>query len=628
MTRVLRSWLLLLTAALILSAAPVYHRAAVTRPDGAVIAYHVREAPGPALILIPGSWGDARVFDDVVEALPANVRVVIVELRGHGGSRPASLQPSMALFAEDVLAVVDALKLRRFYVGGHSIGGMLAIEIAGRRPNQAAGAIAMEGWTHHEVASQAFGGDTGSTLTREQQRVNEVNRERVRGKLTSEEIAAFASVWRKWDGLPVLESTSVPVLEIWGDRGRPRPSRQQMRIPDRRNIELVWMEGSSHSLLIECPQAVARETARFLDCWEARNMFDVPELAVDSTSADFSKLRRLPGELITIYRAEEGTAGFNMHPYLAAFGGKLWAIWSSNRVRDLQAGQYVRYAVSEDGRRWSRPGIVAPPEEKENYRSFARGLWVREGELIALAARDEAVRPLFGPGLVLRGYRWNAAAGRWDAPFVVAPDTINNFAPVQLAGGEWMMTRRDHRMRISMMRGGVRLASDWNMIDVPRPEDGASLDEPVFWANGDGSLTAAFRDGSKSRRLYRSLSEDGIRWGAPVRTNFPDAMAKFNVLRLRSGLYVMASNPNPSGKRIPLCLSLSRDGRVFHRMAILRDAATVYRYGGKDPGYAGYHYPQLLEHGDWLYVIHAENMEDIQLLRIAMRDLEGLAAAR
>ena len=59
--------------------------------------------------------------------------------------------------------------------------------------------------------------------------------------------------------------------------------------------------------------------------------------------------------------------------------------------------------------------------------------------------------------------------------------------------------------------------------------------------------------------------------------------------------------------------------------AVLRDAPTVYRYGGKDPGYAGYHYPQLLEHGGYLYVIHAENMEDIVLLRVPLRAVEGLA---
>ncbi|MBL8222045.1 MAG: exo-alpha-sialidase, partial [Bryobacterales bacterium] len=330
-------------------------------------------------------------------------------------------------------------------------------------------------------------------------------------------------------------------------------------------------------------------------------------------------LPRVPVETIMIYRGVEAKTGFNMHPYLAWFDGQFWAIWSCNKIRDLQTGQYVRYATSRDGVTWSESRMLTPSEEKENFRYFARGLWVRNGELIALAARDEAVRPLFGPGLELRGYRWN---GRWSEPFVVAKDAINNFAPRLLASGEWMMTRRDHKMRASLLIGGRTSASDWKAMEVPKPADGAGLDEPEWWTLPNGALSTAFRDGSRSRRLYRSFSMDGgKRWSAPVRTDFPDAMAKFNVLRLSDGTYAMASCPNPSGKRIPLCLSLSDDGVVFTRMMILRDRDTVYRYAGKDPGYAGYHYPQLLEHGEHLYVIHAENMEDIVLLRVALKDI-------
>jgi pimeloyl-ACP methyl ester carboxylesterase len=564
------------------------------RPDGARIAFTVREGVGPNLVLIPGSWGTRAVFDRFVAALPGDLRVVIVELRGHGESRPAAAAPTMESLAEDVLAAVDKAVPRgaRFYVGGHSIGGMLTIEIAGRRPGQVAGAIAMEGWTHYSVQAAAF--PPGRPSPR-----------RATVAMTEAERAAFGAVWRKWDGWGILERTPVPVLEVWGDRGRERPSRAVLRIPERESIELEWMAGASHSLLEECPEEVARATAGFVARMEERHMFAVTGVG------------RLPVEAFSIFRAREGVAGFNMHPYVTFFGGKFWAIWSSNRVRDLQAGQYVRYATSGDGVHWSEAGVVTPSEEAGNFRYFARGLWVRDRELWALAARDEAVRPLFGPGLELRGYKW--AGGRWEGPVLIARDAINNFAPERLASGEWMMSRRDHKMRISMLVGDL---GKWRAV----PVGGSGLDEPIWYALPDGVLTAVFRDGNRSRRLFRAFSRDGGRtWTTPVKTDFPDAMAKCNVLRLRSGLYVMASNPNPSGVRIPLSLSVSRDGRIFTGQAVLRDAPTVYRYGGKDPGYAGYHYPQLLEHSGYLYVIHAENMEDIVLLRVPLEAVERLA---
>lgn len=608
----MRALLLLVTATAIGfgQPGPTYESGTVTRPGNAVIAYHVRPGSGANLVLIPGSWGDHRVFDRLVRALDPTLRIVIVELRGHGASRPAAANPSMAMFAGDVLAVADRLELGRFYVGGHSIGGMAAIEIAGRRPAAVAGVIAIEGWTHHRVQAEALPNTAASALNAAAQRENTANRERVRSTLTAAEIAAFAAVWKQWDGLGILQSTVAPVLEIWGDRGRPRPSRQQLRIPQRPNIELVWMAGASHSLLIQRPVEVAGAMNDFLvRCERPRRMY-------------LSGERRLPVEATTIYRAVEGVTGFNMHPYITWFGGRFWAMWSSNRIRDLKAGQYVRFATSPDGVRWSESAMLTPSEEKENFRYFARGFWVRDGELIALAARDEAVRPLFGPGLELRGYRWEEAAQQWSGPFPVAADAINNFPPRRLPSGDWMMSKRDHRMRTSMLVGGVNSPGDWRSVELPRPADSAPLDEPEWWTLPDGVLSAALRDGGKSRRLYRSFSEDGgASWSAPVRTDFPDATAKFNVLRLTSGVYAMASNPNTNGRRIPLSLFLSDDGVLFGRMAVLRGASTVYRYGGKDPGYAGYHYPQLLEHGGSLYVIHSENMEDIVVLRIPLAAL-------
>ncbi len=241
----------------------------VRLPEGGQLAYYVREGDGPTLVLIPGSWGDYRTFNHLVEFLDPDFNLIIVELRGHGGSQPASTNCSMELFAADVLRVIDTLQLKRFYIGGHSIGGMLPIEIAGRRPKQVAGAIAMEGWTHWKVQQEAFGSGPDTTLTPEQQAEREANRARVYDRLTKEEVDSFSSVWRRWDGSLILETTPVPVLEIWGDRGKPKPGRELMRIPDRPNIELVWIEGASHAMQVQRPGAIAEAINAFIHKTEA-----------------------------------------------------------------------------------------------------------------------------------------------------------------------------------------------------------------------------------------------------------------------------------------------------------------------------------------------------------------------
>ena len=238
--------------------------------DGTRLAYHIREASGPNLVLIPGSWGDYRVFDHLAEYLDRNLRLVIVELRGHGDSSPATLNGSMGLFADDVLKVVAHLKLEHYYISGHSIGGMLAVEIAGREPAGLAGSLPLEGWTHYSVQKNAFGHLPEFPLSPEHDAERKASRERGLARLSEAERQNFSQVWKNWDGNEGLKKTRVPVLEIWGDRNlSPVPDRATMQIPDRENIEMAWIHNASHALLVEQPEAVAQAMNAFIRAREA-----------------------------------------------------------------------------------------------------------------------------------------------------------------------------------------------------------------------------------------------------------------------------------------------------------------------------------------------------------------------
>ena len=242
----------------------------LTLDDGTRLAWHTREGSGPTLVLIPGSWGDYLVYNRLVAHLEPNLRLIIAELRGHGDSTPATLNGSMELFADDVLKVVEHLKLERYYISGHSIGGMLAVEIAGREPKGLAGSIPIEGWTHHTVQKNAFGHLPEFPLTPEHEAERTANRERGLARLTEVERQNFGSVWRNWDGNGALKKTKVPMLQIWGDRNMtPVPDRATMQIPERDSIEISWIGNASHALLVEQPEAVAKAINAFIQNVEA-----------------------------------------------------------------------------------------------------------------------------------------------------------------------------------------------------------------------------------------------------------------------------------------------------------------------------------------------------------------------
>ena len=352
----------------------------------------------------------------------------------------------------------------------------------------------------------------------------------------------------------------------------------------------------------------------------------------DPHAIDFGKLPRVPVQHIVISDVS-AQKGVNQHNYLAHHDGRFWAMWSDGpRVEDM-GGQIVKYSTSRDGVTWDAPkpltgaprgiGPGSPhynTRNKEGFRYISRGLWVRNGELLALVSLDEAAG-FFGPSLELRAFRWNTAAAKWDDIGVVQSNAINNFAPQKLPTGEWAMTRRKwdyNTTGVEFLIGGVRALDDWRSVPVVRGAGGdiaLKAEEPIWWALPDGNLQALFRDNGRSGYVFRAFSTDsGRTWSPPVKTNFPDARSKLHGLRLRDGRYVLVSNSNPK-KRDPLTIAVSRDGMVFDQL--------YYVVGGRHVDY-----PHVMEHEGYLYITHSGAKMSVEIQRVKISDLAGLRNTR
>lgn len=372
-------------------------------------------------------------------------------------------------------------------------------------------------------------------------------------------------------------------------------------------------------------QAIATTTARPLgenigSLSPEELMMDLEGGIRDPATIDLDSLPRVPVEKGQVFAGEENVSGFNLHSYIAFHDGRYWAMWSSGFRDEDSNGQRVRFATSADGITWEKSEFVTPPPG-DGFRYIARGFWERDGEFLALASRDESGK-FFGASLALQAFRWDAGEKVWKDAGTVMDDTINNFAPKKLPDGTWMMSRRNSPRDVFFAVGGVEALNDWESIPVVNYGDPSlKAEEPDWWVLPDGRLTAIFRDNLKSRRLFRSFSSDmGRTWTPPVRTNFPDAGSKFNGLQLADGRFVFASNPNPLG-RVPLTLSVSNDGVVFRQMFVVEDTPTD---GAKYPGKSksrGYQYPNVIEHDGHVFVIYAENKENIRVAKIKVSDL-------
>jgi len=97
----------------------------------------------PAIVLIHGLAGSLHLWDRLVPLLDDRHLVIRVDLLGHGGSDKPRRGYSPRAQADRLGVLLDALHVRRALVVGHSLGGIVAVALAERRPDVFRGLVAI-----------------------------------------------------------------------------------------------------------------------------------------------------------------------------------------------------------------------------------------------------------------------------------------------------------------------------------------------------------------------------------------------------------------------------------------------------------------------------------------------------
>ncbi len=86
--------------------------------------------------MLHGGFVNANVWGDQVKALAPRHTAIVMDSRGHGRSTRNSQPYSYDLMADDVVGLMDALKLSGADVVGWSDGANIALDIAIRHPDR------------------------------------------------------------------------------------------------------------------------------------------------------------------------------------------------------------------------------------------------------------------------------------------------------------------------------------------------------------------------------------------------------------------------------------------------------------------------------------------------------------
>ncbi len=109
--------------------------------------YYERHGAGFPAVLVSGLAGTAQYWYDQIASLARCYEVVVHDHRGVGESDVAQGTPTVEHMARDVLALMDALDIKKAHIIGHSAGGAVAQILAIEHPQRCASIVAAASWT-------------------------------------------------------------------------------------------------------------------------------------------------------------------------------------------------------------------------------------------------------------------------------------------------------------------------------------------------------------------------------------------------------------------------------------------------------------------------------------------------
>ena len=238
---------------------------------------------GAALVLVHGFLGGASQWRGQVGAFSDRYRVIAPALPGFGESAenpPLRSIPEMSAFLLDLL---DEIGAPRFFLLGHSMGGMLAQEMTARAPERIA-ALILCGTGAHGAMPGRF-----ETIAESRARAEQEGAESAAARIAATWLAdgvkspRFAEVFRiagraglrahlagldameNWSGAGRLQDIAAPTLVVWGSRDRSYPFERAHELwRGVQDAELAVIPGAAHAAPLEKPDIFNAVVADFL----------------------------------------------------------------------------------------------------------------------------------------------------------------------------------------------------------------------------------------------------------------------------------------------------------------------------------------------------------------------------
>jgi pimeloyl-ACP methyl ester carboxylesterase len=238
---------------------------------------------GFPLVLVHGFLGSSDMWKLQIEYFKKDFRVIVPSLPGFGKSNHIKSCESITCMAESILNSLKKLKIKKFHLLGHSMGGMIVQEISRLEEDQISKLICYGTGPRGNIPGRfetidqsrdklKINGlkDTAHRIARtwfiEEEKAKYFYLCEEAGKQTSIEAADNGLVAMKnWNGIKNLQNIKNKTLIVWGDQDKAYNFNQvetlNNNIP---NSYLKIVKGCSHNVHLEKPNEFNTIVSDFL----------------------------------------------------------------------------------------------------------------------------------------------------------------------------------------------------------------------------------------------------------------------------------------------------------------------------------------------------------------------------
>jgi len=237
----------------------------------------------PLLVFINGLGTDHRIWDRVLEALPAQLSTLVYDLRGQGLSELGADRYDVAALSDDLELLLQRLGARSVLPIGFSMGGLVAQQFALAHPARVRGLVlcataarigSAESWDERAEAVRRGGLAAVADAVIERwfsDSFRALQPHLVRGYRTlleRAEPAGYLAALRllaQADLSALLPQLSLPVLAVAGGADLATPPEVVRALSERiAGAQFRVLAGAGHLLGVEQPEALARAITEFV----------------------------------------------------------------------------------------------------------------------------------------------------------------------------------------------------------------------------------------------------------------------------------------------------------------------------------------------------------------------------